>query len=601
MIPALRNTVRRSALLLFLPTAGALGLQVAPAPRPQPPPRAPIVTPAPKPPRPVPFDKWIEAPLPFEHVAPPKLHFDEMRFDLEHDMRWKAEEMKWKVEELKWKDEDLEWKLEHELTSKLDELAFHFDAPAVHAPMPPVHVEVPITPMPAPMPRFKVTPPSPIDFETPLPMVRGRDGMRPIATVPREPWAGQDSADSMYKNARELLNRGEWRRAAAAFAAIPQRYPSSAYAPDALYWQAFALYRIGGTNDLREALKALETQRSKYPQARSRDEQTDSSALMARIQGALAQRGDASAERQINNLAQNPTQSCDREEQAVRAEALRALAQTDPATVTTSVRKVLARRDECSATLRRSAVYLIGQSGDSSATAILADVAQNDPSAEVRSSAISWLSRAGDRGVPTLEEILRTSTDERMQRAAARALAANASPRARQAVRALIERNDVAERVRIEAIAGFQNERATEEDAAYLRGLYGKVESPRVKERIARTIGELGGEANDQWLVSLMRNNDEPLEVRSAALSRVASRNMAIGDAVKLYDAVADRQLRERLISVYGQRKEPEATDKLLEIVRSGTDPRLRTLAINALTRKNDPRTTRLLLEIIDK
>jgi HEAT repeat protein len=599
MIPALRNTVRQSALLLFFPTTGALGLQVPPAPRPAPAPRAPIVTPAP---RPAPIDRWIDAPFGLEHLAPlPDFHFDAMRFDLEYDMKWKAEELKWKAEEFKWKNEDLKWKLDHELQSKFDDMAFHFDAPAP-APMPPVHFDVPVAPMPTPRPAPRpAMPPRLMDFESALPMVRGRDGMRPIASVPREPWAGQDSADSMYKNARELLNRGEWRRAATAFAVIPQRYPGSAYAPDALYWQAFALYRIGGTSDLRDALRALETQRSKYPQARSRDEQTDSSALMARIQGALAQRGDASAERQINTLAQNPTQSCDREEQAVRAEALRALAQTDPATVTTSVRKVLARRDECSATLRRSAVYLIGQSGDSSATSILADVAQNDPSPEVRSSAISWLSRAGDRGVPTLEEILRTSTDERMQRAAARALAANASPRARQAVRALLERNDVSERIRIEAIAGFQNERATEEDAAYLRGLYAKVESPRVKERIVRTIGELGGPANEEWLLALMRNNDEPLEVRSAALSRVASRNMPIAEAVKLYDAVADRQLRERLISVYGQRKEPEATDKLLEIVRGGTDPRLRTLAINALTRKNDPRTTRLLLEIIDK
>ena len=79
---------------------------------------------------------------------------------------------------------------------------------------------------------------------------------------------------------------------------------------------------------------------------------------------------------------------------------------------------------------------------------------------------------------------------------------------------------------------------------------------------------DLGGETNDQWLLALMRNNDEPREVRTAALSRVASRNMPIGDAVKLYATVADRQMREQLINVYGQRREPEATDKLLDIVK---------------------------------
>ena len=40
---------------------------------------------------------------------------------------------------------------------------------------------------------------------------------------------------------------------------------------------------------------------------------------------------------------------------------------------------------------------------------------------------------------------------------------------------------------------------------------------------------------------------------------------------------------------------------KLIDIVKTGTDPRLRNQAINALTRKKDPRSTRLLMEIIDK
>jgi HEAT repeat protein len=205
--------------------------------------------------------------------------------------------------------------------------------------------------------------------------------------------------------------------------------------------------------------------------------------------------------------------------------------------------------------------------------------------------------------VSTLDEILRTTTDQNVLRTAARALASNPSPRARQSVRTLIERADAPERLRMEAIGGFEDsQRTTDEDAAYLRGVYAKIDNPRIKARIARVIGQLGGDANDQWLMGLMRNNDEPLEVRSAALSRLAMRsNTSIGDAVKLYGSVSDRQLREMLINVYGQRREPEATDKLLDIAKNDTDYNLRRQAINALTRKNDPRATKLLLEIIDK
>jgi hypothetical protein len=52
-------------------------------------------------------------------------------------------------------------------------------------------------------------------------------GREPFATSPRAAWLQGDAADSVYKSAYELLNRGEWRRAAASFGSIPQRFPSS--------------------------------------------------------------------------------------------------------------------------------------------------------------------------------------------------------------------------------------------------------------------------------------------------------------------------------------------------------------------------------------
>jgi HEAT repeat protein len=425
-----------------------------------------------------------------------------------------------------------------------------------------------------------------------------RDG---FSTSPRAPWLQGDAADSLYKSAYELLNRGEWRRAATAFSNIPQRFPNSGYAADSYYWQAFALYRIGGTDDLRSALRALETMRSKYPSAKS---QSDAAALTTRVRGTLASRGDASARAEIQKaVTESGEQACDREDQAVRSEALKALAQSDPASLVPSVKRVLTKKDICSAPLRRTAVYLLGSSGDNEVPAILREVALNDSEPEVRSTALQYLARSpSDIAVNTLDEVLRTSNDQGVLRSAARALATNPNPRARTAVRTLIERADAPERIRVEAVGGFENsERTTDEDAAWLRSAYAKIDNPRVKARIARVVGQLGGDQNDQWLLGLMRNNDEPLEVRNAALQRVASRNMPIADAVKLYNTVADRQLREQLISVYTQRKEPEAADKLLDIAKNDTDYNLRRQAINAITRKNDPRAMKLLLEIIDK
>ena len=114
-------------------------------------------------------------------------------------------------------------------------------------------------------------------------------------------------------------------------------------------------------------------------------------------------------------------------------------------------------------------------------------------------------------------------------------------------------------------------------------------------------MARIGGNDNDQWLLSVVRNGNEPVDVRAMALSYAGRSTIPIADLLRMYDVAGDRPLREQLISLYAQRPDPQATDKLLEIARTGTDPDMRRYAISALSRKNDPRTKQLLLEIIDK
>src|SRR5438067_458578 len=88
-----------------------------------------------------------------------------------------------------------------------------------------------------------------------------------LRALPPAPWAPDDPADSLYKSARDALNANNFRRAADLFGQITTRFPSSAYAAEALYYRAFALYRLGGDADLKDALKTLATHKSKFPKA----------------------------------------------------------------------------------------------------------------------------------------------------------------------------------------------------------------------------------------------------------------------------------------------------------------------------------------------
>ena len=415
-------------------------------------------------------------------------------------------------------------------------------------------------------------------------------------TVPPS-WAPQDVADSIWRNARELINRGEYGQAVQAFRSIPTRYPNSVYAPEAAYYQAFALFRIGGTAELREALAALEASRTKYPNSRSKAE---AASLATRIRGVLAQRGDAQAAAELRATANEQGATCDREEQAVQQEAMNQLSRMEGSNINELISRVLARKDECSIPLRRTAIFLVGNRRDAQAISILSGVARNDPSIDVRVEAIGVISRlASEEGVPVLEELVR-SDDERIQRAAIRSLVRHPSARARASVRSLVERDDVSERVRSDALSAFDSERATADDVAWLRALYGKVTTPSLKARTLSAIVRVGGTEVDQWLVTLARDDNQSSEIRATAMRRIGE-TMSIPDLARLYDSATQQRFRSEIINVLGKRKEDAATDKLIDIIKNGTDPALRRSALNAVVEKKDARTQQLLLEIINK
>lgn len=429
--------------------------------------------------------------------------------------------------------------------------------------------------------------------------------------------------DSMYRAAREALNRGEYSRASTMFRSLEQKFPRSRVAPAVLYWQAFALYRAGSTDELKRALEVLKAQQERYPDAAA---DVEAATLRTRLQAALAARGDAGAAEALR-LATAGGPTCDKEDVEVRAEALNALAQINPPEARPTLRKVLARRDECSVRLRRSAVYILGRIGTDESTADLTEVAKTDPDPAVRNDAILLIGRStGTATIKTLEQLFAESTDDRTKQAVLSALRSRGGPEARRVLRGIIERNDVPENMRTEAIsqlagssydmrralieaAGGQNapsgrragEGGDDEDAAYLRGLYAKTESASVKAAIISAVGRVGGTVNDQWVLGIAKNRDEDLRLRREALSRLRATSLSVDDLGKLFDSLSERELRSAVIYQLASRDDDAAVDKLIEIAKSGTDPQTRREAISSLARKKDPRTTKLLLDLVER
>jgi HEAT repeat protein len=429
------------------------------------------------------------------------------------------------------------------------------------------------------------------------------DAAEAFAVEPPPAWAEADPADSLYRQAREALNRDDYRRAAALFSEVTSRYPKSVYAADALYWRAFALYRSGGEDDLREGLRALARQRSQYPKAKTT---ADANALEVRIHGELAKRGDPSSAAEVSKSAGERTSCASGDDNSdVRMAALNALLQMDADRAVPIIKQVLARRDACSVPLRRKAVFLLSQKQTGETEALMLDVAQHDPSQGVREEAVQWMGQIRtERAAVALEDIALRSPDEALREKAVRALNEQNLSRSDAVVRRLAESDETPSRVREQAIF-WLGQKSSSENAQFLRELFNRIGKTErtvgVRKGILFSLSQMRGVGNDRWLLSVAADPSQTIEVRKHALWTAGEAGVGSAEFIPLYDRATERPLKEHLIWVLSESRDRAAADKLIDIARNDRDPELRKKAIFWLGQTHDPRVQQLLLDIINK
>src|SRR5688572_5298022 len=424
-----------------------------------------------------------------------------------------------------------------------------------------------------------------------------------FAQVPPAPWGQSGPADSLYRLGREAINRGDFQRAAEIFAEISARHPRSQYAPDALYWRAFALYREGGEDNLRAALRALDTQRSRFPRASTIG---DARQLAIRIRGALAQQGDVeSAEAVTRAAGQNRACVRNDDDSEIRAAAMNALLQMDAEGALPIIRQVLAKRDECSIALREKAVFLLSQKRSADTEALLIDVVRNDPASSVREQAVFWMGQVKtDRAAALLEEIVTASPDQDLRKKAIHALHEHGSARAAAMLRRLAESAQTPEEVREQAIFWI-GQRRSQENADFLRSLFARLGSDERREDLRKkvmfSLSQMRGFGNDRWLLGIAVDEANSVELRGHALFTAGQAGIPGSELAALYDRLSNAEVKEKLIWVMSESRDRVATDKLVEIAQRDSDLEMRKKALFWLGQKNDPRVRQILLDILTK
>ena len=426
---------------------------------------------------------------------------------------------------------------------------------------------------------------------------------RQAMPLPPEPWAKSDPADSLYRLAREALSRGDYKRAAEIFHRIPERYPQSAYAGQALYYEAFSLYRSGGDDDLSAARDRLNQLKQKYPTVAK----SDATTLLTRVCGELAKRGDEACAVDIEKTAQQdpPAQggkTCPdvNDENDDRIAALNALLQMDADRALPILKQVLARRDACSAGLRQKAVFLVSQKRTPETANILMSVARTDPDQDVREQAVFWLSQVPG-STPLLEEILKGNDNADIKEKALFSLSQQNEPRAQQTLRDFALRDSENSDLREKAIFWLGQRRSTE-NTEFLRTLYSRLTNDDLKEKVLFSLSQQKGVGNEQWLMNIAVDPKENIELRKKALFWAGQSGVATSELASLYARMTDTEMKDQMIFVFSQRQHDQAAmDKLFDIAKNEKDAELRKKAIFWLGQSRDPRVQQFLIDLINK
>ena len=444
-----------------------------------------------------------------------------------------------------------------------------------------------------------------------------------LRRVPPASWAPQDPADSLYREARKALSSDSYREAANLFHRIRERYPNSVYVPNALFWEAFALDRIGGKGDLLEAKSALALQLKNFPSATTR---ADAVALNTRIEGMLARGGDAKAAQTLYGKASSASDDgCPRQADDDRVDALNALMQVDAERAIPILKKVLARREPCTQIMRRTAVWLIASRKAPDAADVLMNVAKTDPDKEVREQAVFWLANVPtDEAAGMLIDLAKGGGDLDLRKRAVYALSRSRSPKAIAALREIALDANAPVDLRADALNWYAGTylnsarrrttdapASTEDPMNFLKDVYAKADDQRFRERVLYTIAQVKTDASRDFLFQIAQNQKESLETRRTVVNMFVSMNVT-GDAIAtLYEKNNELEMKRQLLSALGSLSSrnhnsnggasSNGIDQLLPIARFEKNLELRKQAISYLSRSKDPRALALLQEIIDR
>ena len=416
------------------------------------------------------------------------------------------------------------------------------------------------------------------------------------------PVVGQ-SADAQtatrYQLARRALNAAQYTRAVDLFRTYRAEESEARYVAESLYWEAYALSRMESTRHWKRALAVLQMQMERYPRASTTNE---AKALLAKVRGELANRGDSESAEWVYLAADRAEQENRQDDpDEIKLMALNALMQMDSDRAIPILRKLIENKENDSE-LRSHALFVLMQQEGDGVSEFMLDVARDDPDLEVRQQAVFWLSQNDSpESVAVLRSILSSPADSELHEHAIHALARMSDPAAMAILREYAGSESADPDLRAQAVFGL-SQHASEDNARFLRDLFARSRDPQTREAVMFGLSQMHDQGNAQWLMDIALDTSEGTDLRTQALFMAnQAGGVEVADLIGVYDRAHEQELKQQSLFILSQQDDPAAVDKLIDVARSESDPELRQNAIFWLGQSGDPRAEQVLLDILEQ
>jgi hypothetical protein len=390
----------------------------------------------------------------------------------------------------------------------------------------------------------------------------------PAPPLPPLPPIAFGGADSLYEDARNLIDRERYDQAVKRLNELLRQFDGKAQAIEnrvdaALYWKA---YTLGKQQDTSDALNTIADMQNRFAESRWLK---DAKALEVEL-------------RQASGQAVSPDSQNDEE---LKLLALRGLMRSDPDRAVPMIDQLLAGNS--SVNVKENALFVLSQSQSARAKEIITSTAKNSTNPDVQLRAVRYLgAMGGTDNRQTLDEIYRTSTDTSIKRAILRAfMVAGDRPRLLS-----IAKSESSPELRGEAVQQLGMMHADTE----LSDLYQNESNTAIKTRIIQAMFSSG---NVDKMTDVART-EKDVQLRRSAIRSLGMMNAArTSDTLRaMYASESAPEIRKEIINaLYLQKNAPA----LVEMARAEKDPTMKKEIVTKLSTMRSKEATDYMLELL--